>query len=86
MEELWYETSPYFYAVLGTGVLLGSEGTLALASGALLVITSGIILWLRYVNRHLPRPPSRAQAARIARAESGRVQTPGKSSRTRSAG
>ncbi len=86
MEELWYEVSPYFYAVLGTGVLLGSESTLALASGALLVVTSAIILWLRFVNRRRPWAPDRAKAARIARAGSGPARASGKSPRAGSAG
>lgn len=87
MEELWYEASPYFYAVLGTGVLLGSEGVLALSSGALLVITSAIILWLRFVNRRRPYPPDRRKAARIARAGSQPVESPRKpASRVRSTG
>lgn len=75
MEELWYEASPYFYAVLGTGVLLGSDGALALSSGALLVITSAIILWLRFVNRRRPYPPDRRKAAGIARAETQPVES-----------
>lgn len=78
MEELWYEASPYFYAVLGTGVLLGSEGTLALSSGALLVVTSAIILWLRFVNRRRPYAPDRRKAARIARAATRTVESPRK--------
>lgn len=75
MEELWYEISPYFYAVLGTGVLLSSDGALALLSGALLVITSAIILWLRFVSRRRPSPSDRRKAARIARAEARPIES-----------
>jgi hypothetical protein len=49
--DVWYETSPYFYASLGAVVMLGSYGTLATSSGGLLVIAAMTILRMRWVYR-----------------------------------
>lgn len=51
LEEIWYETSPYVYALLGTVVLLGAESTLATSSGALLLLAAGTIVRLRWKHR-----------------------------------
>jgi NhaP-type Na+/H+ or K+/H+ antiporter len=52
IEELWYEASPYIYILLGITVLFGSNETLGLASGGLLLVAAGTILRLRWLHRH----------------------------------
>ena len=51
LADIWYETSPYLYALLGTVVLFGSEGTLAKLSGGLLVVAAITILRMRWTYR-----------------------------------
>ncbi len=51
LEELWYETSPFIYALLGLAVLLNTDGFLAKASGALLLVASATVLRLRWKAR-----------------------------------
>ena len=63
--DVWYETSPYLYAPLGTVVLFGSDGSLAKVSGALLVIAAATILRMRWSYRQR-RKLALARAARRA--------------------
>lgn len=72
LEEIWYETSPYVYALIGALVLLGAESTLATVSGGLLLLASATIMRLRWKHRHQrrarqtdersPRPAKRRDA------------------------
>lgn len=51
-EEVWYELSPYVYAIVAVPVLLWGEGSLAKASGGLLLLASATVLRLRWRHRH----------------------------------
>ena len=51
-EEVWYEMSPYVYAIVAIPVLLWGEGSLAKTSGALLLLASATVLRLRWRHRH----------------------------------
>ncbi len=62
--DLWYETSPYIYTPLGAVVLLGSEGALAKASGALLLVAAATILRMRWAYRQRRANAQRQRAGR----------------------
>jgi hypothetical protein len=51
LERIWYESSPYLYLIVGLYVLLGMEGPLAKACGLLLLVTSALILQMRWSFR-----------------------------------
>ena len=68
IEELWYEASPYIYVLLGVAVLFGSNETLGLASGGLLLLAAGTILRLRWLHRHR-RTEREAASMRRTRAD-----------------
>ena len=49
--DLWYETSPYIYFVLGFGSLLFSDSAPGFAFSTLLIIVSVTIFSLRRIYR-----------------------------------
>ena len=51
LERTWYEASPYIYMVSAIIVILRTESSLGLISGALLLAVSSTILRLRWVYR-----------------------------------
>lgn len=51
IEQLWYELSPYLYALAGMLALYHSRSGLPLFSGVLLLVASATILRLRWTNR-----------------------------------
>ena len=51
LESLWYETSPYFYLVVGLASALFSNSALGLVFSALLVAASVTIFRLRRIYR-----------------------------------
>ena len=69
IEEIWYESSPYVYALAGLTVLAGADGALAKMSGGLLLIAAGTILRLRWVHRaRRAAANSRLQAMKAGKA------------------
>lgn len=50
IETMWYEGSPYLYAVVGVVSLFGGS-VLALVSGGLLITASLTIMRMRWVHR-----------------------------------
>ena len=51
LETLWYEFSPYVYAVAGVVSILNLKSGLSITSGILLLGASATILRLRWINR-----------------------------------
>lgn len=51
LETLWYECSPYVYAIAGIVSILNLKSGLSIVSGVLLLGASATILRLRWVNR-----------------------------------
>lgn len=51
LETLWYEFSPYLYAVAGVASILSTRSTVGIVSGLLLLAASGTILRLRWNYR-----------------------------------
>ena len=51
LETIWYEFSPYLYAVAGVASILSSGSTLRLVSGALLLAAAVTIFRLRWTYR-----------------------------------
>jgi hypothetical protein len=51
LPTLWYEASPFLYALGGLGSVWGMDSELAFASGALLVLSATRVLVLRRRHR-----------------------------------
>ncbi len=51
LETLWYEFSPYVYAIAGVLSILNLKSGLSITSGVLLLAASATILRLRWVHR-----------------------------------
>lgn len=51
LETLWYEASPYIYAVAGAISMFNMKSGLSIVSGLLLLAASATILRLRWVHR-----------------------------------
>jgi hypothetical protein len=51
IETLWYEFSPYVYAIAGVVSILNLKSGLSIVSGVLLLGASATILRLRWVHR-----------------------------------
>ncbi|MFZ9676959.1 MAG: hypothetical protein ACO3BH_01265 [Quisquiliibacterium sp.] len=51
LEQIWYESSPFIYGLIGLAALLKGDSLLAYASGALLLTAAGTIIRLRWSAR-----------------------------------
>lgn len=54
LESIWYEFSPYLYALAGAVSVLTTNSKLSVFSGILLLAASATILRLRWLHRHKP--------------------------------
>ncbi|MEK9776253.1 MAG: hypothetical protein VW339_08975 [Quisquiliibacterium sp.] len=57
-EEVWYEFSPFLYALVGLGAILMGGSILATISGVLLLVAAVFIIRLRWSARLREGPPS----------------------------
>jgi hypothetical protein len=84
LEEIWYESSPYVYALLSVVVVLSSDGTLATLSGCMLLAAAATIIRLRWKHR---QQRATVKAAAGSREQSAaRPPSPGRRVRAGSAG
>jgi hypothetical protein len=51
IQTIWYEISPYLYAVIGLAVILSRGNSLGVLCGTALVAAAAIILTLRWTYR-----------------------------------
>jgi len=58
LEQIWYESSPFIYGLIGLAALLKGDSLLAYASGALLLTAAGTIIRLRWSARIKGNQPS----------------------------
>jgi len=84
LEEIWYETSPYVYALLSVVVVLSSDGTLATLSGCMLLAAAGTIIRLRW--KHRQQRATVKAAAGLKQKPAARPPSPGNRVRAGGAG
>lgn len=51
LETMWYEFSPYIYAIAGVVSILNLKSGLSITSGMLLIGAAATIIRLRWINR-----------------------------------
>ncbi|OGB27245.1 MAG: hypothetical protein A3I66_10020 [Burkholderiales bacterium RIFCSPLOWO2_02_FULL_57_36] len=50
-ETIWYEYTPYLYAIAGIMSILHIGSVIGICFGLLLIVAAGLIIWLRHNYR-----------------------------------